>query len=71
MSGQERFETVAGCKIRLLRGGNGAPLLYLHGARGGGVWLPFMDKLAAHFEVIAPEHPGFGASTGAASPHWR
>ena len=67
MSGQESFETVAGCKVRLLRGGRGAPLLYLHGARGGGVWLPFMEKLSAHFEVIAPEHPGYGASD---TPAW-
>jgi pimeloyl-ACP methyl ester carboxylesterase len=67
MSGQESFETIAGCKIRLLRGGKGSPLLYLHGARGSGVWLPFMEKLSANFEVIAPEHPGFGASD---TPAW-
>ena len=67
MSGKEHFETVAGCKIRLLRGGKGAPLLYLHGARGGGVWLPFMEKLSANFEVFAPEHPGFG---GSETPAW-
>ena len=67
MSGQESFETVAGCKVRLLRGGKGAPLLYLHGARGGGVWLPFMERLSAHFEVFAPEHPGFG---GSETPVW-
>lgn len=67
MSGEERFETVAGCKIRLLRGGKGAPLLYLHGAGGGGIWYPFMEKLAERFEVFAPEHPGFGASE---TPEW-
>lgn len=67
MSGKEHFETVAGCKVRLLRGGKGAPLLYLHGARGGGVWLPFMEKLSANFEVFAPEHPGFGGSD---TPSW-
>lgn len=67
MAGQEHFETIAGCKIRVLRGGKGAPLLYLHGARGGGVWMPFMEKLSASFEVIAPEHPGFG---GSETPEW-
>jgi pimeloyl-ACP methyl ester carboxylesterase len=67
MSGREQFETVAGCKVRLLRGGKGAPLLYLHGAGGGGIWLPFMEKLAERFEVFAPEHPGFGASE---TPDW-
>lgn len=67
MSGEESFETIAGCRIRMLRGGNGSPLLYLHGAGGGGIWYPFLEKLAAHFEVFAPEHPGFGASD---TPDW-
>jgi pimeloyl-ACP methyl ester carboxylesterase len=67
MAGQESFETVAGCKIRMLRGGKGAPLLYLHGAGGGGIWLPFMEKLAEKFEVFAPEHPGYGNSD---TPDW-
>jgi pimeloyl-ACP methyl ester carboxylesterase len=67
MGAQESFETVAGCKVRVLRGGKGAPLLYLHGAGGGGIWLPFMEKLAAHFEVFAPEHPGYGNSD---TPDW-
>jgi pimeloyl-ACP methyl ester carboxylesterase len=67
MAGQESFETIAGCKIRLLRGGKGAPLLYLHGAGGGGIWMPFMEKLSENFDVIAPEHPGFG---GSEMPEW-
>jgi pimeloyl-ACP methyl ester carboxylesterase len=67
MGGQETFETVAGCKVRVMRGGKGAPLIYLHGARGGGVWLPFMEKLSESFEVFAPEHPGFGGSD---TPAW-
>jgi pimeloyl-ACP methyl ester carboxylesterase len=58
----ESWETIAGCKINVLRGGRGAPLLFLHGARGAGVWLPFFKALSEHFEVIVPEHPGFGRS---------
>ena len=34
MAHRETFETVNGCKIRIMRGGQGAPLLYLHGALG-------------------------------------
>lgn len=64
---QETFESVAGCKIGVLRGGHGAPLLFLHGARGAGVWLPFFRALAEHFDVIVPEHPGFGRSQ---TPAW-
>jgi pimeloyl-ACP methyl ester carboxylesterase len=61
------FETVAGCRVSVQRAGAGAPLLYLHGARGAARWLPFMAALARHFEVIAPEHPGFGRSD---TPAW-
>jgi pimeloyl-ACP methyl ester carboxylesterase len=49
--------------VRLLRGGAGEPVLFLHAAGGAGAWLPFHSRLAgAGFEVIAPDHPGFGKS---------
>ena len=57
---------VGGCRIRLMRGGAGEPLLYLHGASGAN-WLPFLQTLAKKFDVIAPEHPGFGESD---TPAW-
>jgi pimeloyl-ACP methyl ester carboxylesterase len=56
-----------GARTRLRRGGNGAPLLYLHGASGAPVVLPFMEKLAQRFEVLVPEHPGYGKSD---EPPW-
>jgi pimeloyl-ACP methyl ester carboxylesterase len=58
--------TIRGCNIRLMRGGAGRTLVILHGA-GGASWLPFMQKLTTRFEVIAPEHPGFGESD---TPEW-
>jgi len=58
---------IAGCTIRVMRGGKGAPLLYLHGASGAGPWSPMMARLAEHYDVIVPEHPGFGASD---TPDW-
>ena len=58
---------VRGCHIRLMRGGSGPPLLILHGASGAGSWLAFMRALAARFDVIVPEHPGFGDSD---TPEW-
>src|SRR5712692_8744399 len=58
--------TIRGCSIRLMRGGAGPPLLVLHGASGAS-WLPFMQALAEKFDVIAPEHPGFGESD---TPDW-
>src|SRR5262249_12311982 len=48
-------------RVRLLRAGHGDPLLFLHAAGGGG-WLDYHQRLAASFEVIAPDHPGFGGA---------
>ena len=47
--------TVRGCSIKLMRGGEGAPLVILHGASGAGAWLPFMQSLAERFDVMAQE----------------
>ncbi len=58
---------INGCEISLKRGGIGPPMLYLHGAAGAGAWLPFMEILAGHFDLIVPEHPGFGTSE---TPDW-
>jgi pimeloyl-ACP methyl ester carboxylesterase len=57
----ERLE-LGGGSIQLLRGGSGPPLLFLHAAGGAGAWLPFHGQLARHFDVVAPDHPGFGRS---------
>ncbi|MFL6797236.1 MAG: alpha/beta fold hydrolase [Xanthobacteraceae bacterium] len=59
--------SVDGCRIRLLRGGSGAPLVFLHGGGGLGIWLPCMAALAKRFDVLAPEHPGYGESE---TPEW-
>jgi pimeloyl-ACP methyl ester carboxylesterase len=58
---------IRGCGIALRRTGSGRPMLLLHGATDAGQWLPCMDELATHHDVIAPEHPGFGASD---TPAW-
>ena len=63
--------TVRGKKIQLLRGGNGAPLLYLHGLIADIHSLPlsagftaFHETLAASFSVCAPALPGYAESEG-------
>lgn len=58
---------VNGFAANMLRGGSGPALLYLHGAGGAPAVMPFMERLAERFELIVPEHPGFGAS---ADPDW-
>lgn len=42
------------------RKGSGETVLFLHGAGFTGMWLPFYECLADEFDLIAPEHPGFG-----------
>lgn len=67
MPHSEEMVTVDGAQIRMLRGGAGPPLVFLHGAGGHTGWLPFMETLSAEFTVLTPEHPGFGRST---DPPW-
>jgi pimeloyl-ACP methyl ester carboxylesterase len=58
---EEHLE-LAGGRVHLFRGGAGEPLLFLHAAGGAGAWLDFHALLAGSFDVIAPDHPGFGGS---------
>lgn len=67
MAYSETMLTVRGTRIRLLRGGSGPPLIFLHGASGHVGWLPFLERLSQDFDVFAPEHPGFGVSD---DPAW-
>jgi pimeloyl-ACP methyl ester carboxylesterase len=58
----EEYLQLAGGRVHLLRGGEGEPLLFLHAAGGAGTWPAFHQLLARGFDVIAPDHPGFGKS---------
>jgi pimeloyl-ACP methyl ester carboxylesterase len=51
-----------GQEVDVVRKGSGQPLLLLHGGGGPIAAMPFAEKLAEKFEVIAPTHPGFGGS---------
>jgi pimeloyl-ACP methyl ester carboxylesterase len=57
-------EKVGAFDIRLWSGGTGAPLLYLHGFEQHPGAASFLGRLSRDHEVRAPEHPGFGESTG-------
>jgi pimeloyl-ACP methyl ester carboxylesterase len=57
-------ETRKGTRCRVLEGGSGAPLVFLHGAGGLLRDNPFLDQLAQRYHVFAPEWPGYGESTG-------
>jgi len=63
----EQLVEVDGCRTHYRRGGKGRPLVFLHGAGGAPVVLPFMEKLATRFDVVVPDHPGYGKSD---EPQW-
>ena len=54
-------------RARAWRAGRGRLVVFLHGAAGVPPWNPFFDALAQHYDVLVPEHPGFGATP---SPPW-
>lgn len=64
---REQFVEVDGVRTHLLVGGEGPPLVYLHGVAPAGDWLPLHEELARSFTVYAPDHPGFGYTE---RPEW-
>lgn len=63
----ENFIDVRGAKLHFRSAGKGEALLFLHGVQGLPGWTKALELLARHFEVLAPDHPGFGLSD---SPEW-
>jgi pimeloyl-ACP methyl ester carboxylesterase len=58
---------VDGLSVRVLREGEGSPLLVLHDSLGNLGWLPFYDRLSSSFSVVVPDLPGYGKSD---RPDW-
>jgi len=54
------FIEVDGLRTAYRRKGVGEQVVYLHGGGLTRLWLPFLEEMAGHHDVIAPEHPGFG-----------
>ncbi len=48
--------------LEAVTAGAGPPLLYLHGGDFFAQDRAFLDRLARHWRVTAPRHPGFGGS---------
>jgi pimeloyl-ACP methyl ester carboxylesterase len=65
ISVQEERRSVDGVTLQVWRGGQGPTLLVLHDCEGMIEWQPYHAVLATQFTVLAPSHPGFGASQGA------
>ena len=62
---REEMIPVGGIKVHTLIGGQGDPLVVLHGSGGNRGWLRWIDALAERYTVYAPTHPGFGLSDSA------
>jgi len=67
MSSNTGLVTIGDAEIEVERRGAGKPLLLLAGEEMLEREAPFVDDLAAGFEVIMPAPPGFGASS---RPDW-
>ncbi len=56
-------------KFNHIRYGNGQPLLLIHGIGGSWrSWIPILDRLGAHREVIAIDLPGHGKTPALEGP---
>jgi pimeloyl-ACP methyl ester carboxylesterase len=67
MNNPPRLIDIAGITVELRRGGNGTPVLVIHGELGVPGWLESFAQLAEHHDVIVPSLPGYGRST---RPDW-
>lgn len=65
---REHRMPLAGVSTAVLEGGDGSPLVLLHGPAGNAThWMGMIPGLAATHRVIAPDLPGHGASLTAES----
>jgi pimeloyl-ACP methyl ester carboxylesterase len=62
---REERVSVGRTTVHTIIGGQGDPLLVLHGAGGNRGWRRWMAAVGEHFTVYAPTHPGFGTSDSA------
>jgi pimeloyl-ACP methyl ester carboxylesterase len=53
---------VGGVSLEISLAGEGPPLLFLHGGDYFAQNQDFLDRLARHWRVLIPRHPGFGGS---------
>jgi pimeloyl-ACP methyl ester carboxylesterase len=60
----EHFADLDGVRLRYLTGGDGPPVVLLHGfAQTGHMWFPLMRELAARHTVVVPDLRGAGYSS--------
>jgi pimeloyl-ACP methyl ester carboxylesterase len=57
-----RTVSLAGTSLELVERGEGRSLVFLHAGEGLAPERPWLDLLSRRYRVIAPWHPGYGAS---------
>lgn len=57
----ERIQ-IGGVSLEMLTAGAGLPLLFLHGGDYFAQNREFIDRMARHWRIFVPRHPGFGES---------
>ena len=61
----EEFREYGGSRLHLMKGGEGPPVLVLHGSGGNPGLMAHHRELAKSFTLYVPSHPGFEKSTRA------
>ncbi len=65
--------TIEGRQAKYWIGGSGKPLVLIHGGLGDAQqhWAPAFEALTPHFQVLAPDLPGFGVSAPLPMPSYQ
>jgi pimeloyl-ACP methyl ester carboxylesterase len=73
MSVSQHILSIEGRPAKYWTGGSGQPVVLLHGELGDArqQWAPTLEALSLHFQIIAPELPGFGVSAPLPMPSYQ
>ncbi len=65
--------TIEGRRAKYWIGGSGKPLVLVHGGLGDAQqhWSPTFEILSQHFQILAPDLPGFGVSAPLPMPSYQ
>lgn len=65
--------TIEGRQAKYWIGGSGKPLVLIHGEFGDAQqhWAPTFEALTPHFQILAPDLPGFGVSAPLPMPSYQ
>lgn len=58
----DRYLRIDGLRVHVIEGGEGTPLLLVHGLGGPRAWQRVLEALSHHFRVLSVDLPGFGES---------